>query len=69
MVIQINSLRNVGPPDHRLQSKYRIQIRGQKRLPQPAAHLKKELSKLPREAVCSAVSSRVRGNCSEKFAS
>ena len=35
----------------------------------PAAHLRKELSKLPREAVCSAVSSRVRGNCGEKFAS
>ena len=35
----------------------------------PAAHLRKELSKLPREAVCSAFSSRVRGNSGEKFAS
>ena len=34
----------------------------------PAAHLRKELSKLPREAVCSGVSSRVRGNCCEKLA-
>ena len=31
--------------------------------------LSKELSKLPREAVCSAVSSRVRRNCGEKFTS
>ena len=31
--------------------------------------VRKELSKLPREAVCSAVSSRVRGNFGEKFAS
>ena len=35
----------------------------------PVAHLRKELGKLPREAVSSAVSSRVRGNCGEKFAS
>ena len=30
---------------------------------------RKELSKRPREAVCSAVSLRVRGNCGDKFAS
>ena len=41
---------------------------GATRLVKPAAHLRKKLSKLPREAVCSAVSSRVRGNCGEKFA-
>ena len=35
----------------------------------PAAHLRKELSKVPREAVCSAVSSRVRQSFGEKFAS
>ena len=35
----------------------------------PPHTVRKELSKLPREAVCSAVSSRVRGNCGEKFAS
>ena len=33
----------------------------------PGAHLRKELSKLPREPVCSAVSSRVRGSCGEKI--
>ena len=38
-------------------------------LVKPAAHLRKELSKLPGEAVCSAVASRVRGNCGEKLAS
>ena len=35
----------------------------------PAAHLRKELSKLSYEAVCSAFSSRVQGNFGEEFAS
>ena len=35
----------------------------------PAAHLRKELSKLSHEAVCSAFSSRVQGNFGEEFAS
>ena len=35
----------------------------------PPHRVRKELSKMPREAVCSAVSSRVRGNFGEKLAS
>ena len=34
----------------------------------PAAYAKKELSKMPREAVCSAVSASVRQNFGKKFA-
>ena len=37
--------------------------------PWPDAHVGKELSKMPREAVCLAVSSRVRRNFGEKFPS
>ena len=35
----------------------------------PAAHVRKELSKVPGRALCSAVSSRVRRNFGRKFAS
>ena len=34
----------------------------------PPHTVRKELSKLPREAVCSAISSRVLEKCGEKFA-
>ena len=40
-----------------------------KRILKPAAHVRKELSNMPREAVCSAVSLRVRRNFGEKFTS
>ena len=46
-----------------------VSARARKRPLKPAAHVRKELSKMPREADSSAVSSRVRGSFGENFAS
>ena len=48
-------------------SKDRDGMFGDEKILKPATH--GEVSRLPREAVCSAVSSRVRGNFGERVAS
>ena len=55
--------------DHKLYGLHSLRSGGATSAVKPAAHVRKELSKMPREAVCSAVSSRVRPYFGEKFAS